>query len=110
MNKPKQKERPQLCGRSSRYRNKIACATDELSKTGTVLPPELLPVLKRLTDVHLTVNSLTVEACYVDGSRTGAKFMHDDNAGRNQRKIGEAAECGLPRAYEASNRWKLRMN
>ena len=63
----------------------MARAMDELSKAETVLeqslPPELHPVLKRLTEAQLTVNALTAEAYYVDGFKTGAKFMlaiHDD--------------------------------
>ena len=63
----------------------IARAMDELSKAEELLEqtvsPELHPVLKRLTDAQLTVNALTAEAYYVDGFKTGAKFMlaiHDD--------------------------------
>ena len=74
--------------------SEIARAMDELSAAETMLeqslPPELLPVLKHLSDAQLTVNSLTAESCYVDGFRTGAKFMlavHDDNADRNLKPI-----------------------
>ena len=44
-------------------------------------PPELRPVLKHLTDAQLALNDLTAEAYYVDGFRTGARFMlavHDN--------------------------------
>ena len=65
--------------------SEIARAMDELSRAETVLeqslPPELHPALKRLSDAQLTVNALTAEAYYVDGFKTGAKFMlaiHDD--------------------------------
>ena len=74
--------------------SEIFRAMDELSKAETILeqslPSELLPVLKRLTDAHLAVNSLTAESSYVDGFRTGAKFMlaiHDDNADKNLKPI-----------------------
>ena len=74
--------------------SEIARAMDGLSTAETALeqslPPELLPVLKRLSDAQLTVNSLTAESCYVDGFRTGAKFMlavHDDNADKNLKPI-----------------------
>ena len=63
----------------------MARAMDELSKSETILeqslPPELHPVLKRLTEAQITLNDLTAEAYYVDGFKTGAKFMlaiHDD--------------------------------
>ena len=63
----------------------MARAMDELSKSETILeqslPPELHPVMKRFTDAQLTVNDLTAEAYYVDGFKTGARFMlavHDD--------------------------------
>ena len=75
--------------------SEIFRAMDELSKAETVLeqslPPELLPVLKRLVDAQLTVNSLTAESSYVDGFRTGARFMlaiHDDNYDKNLKPIG----------------------
>ena len=63
----------------------IARAMDELSKAEELLdqslPSELRPVLKRLTDAQLTVNDLTAEAYFIDGFRTGARFMlavHED--------------------------------
>ena len=65
--------------------SEIARAMDELSKSETILeqslPPELRPALKRLADAQLALNDLTAEAYYVDGFRTGARFMlavHDD--------------------------------
>ena len=65
--------------------SEMARAVDELSKAETVLeqslPPELRPALKRLADAQLALNDLTAEAYYVDGFRTGARFMlavHDD--------------------------------
>ena len=63
----------------------MARAMKELSDAEEILertiPPELRPVLKRMADAQLTVNDLTAEAFYVDGFKTGAKFMlavHDD--------------------------------
>lgn len=63
----------------------MARAMDELSKAEELLEqtvsPEFHPILKRLTEAQLTVNALTAEAYYVDGFKTGAKFMlaiHDD--------------------------------
>ena len=65
--------------------SEMARAVDELSKAEAVLErslaPELLPVLKRLSGAQLALNDLTAEAYYVDGFRTGARFMlavHDD--------------------------------
>ena len=66
----------------------MARAVDELSKAEIALeqslPPEFLPVLKRLADAQLALNDLTAEAYYVDGFKTGARFMlavHDDGYG-----------------------------
>ena len=65
--------------------SEIFRAMDERSKAEAVLeqslPPELLPVLKHLADAQLALNDLTAETYYVDGFRTGARFMlavHDD--------------------------------
>ena len=59
--------------------SEIAQAMEELSKANTVLEqsltPELLPILKRLTDAQLTLNALTAETYYLDGFKTGARFM-----------------------------------
>ena len=65
--------------------SEMARAMDDLSKAEELLDrslaPELRPILKSLTDAQLTVNDLTAEAYFVDGFRTGARFMlavHDD--------------------------------
>lgn len=59
--------------------SEMARAVDELSKAETVLeqslPPEFRPALKRMADAQLALNDLTAEAYYVDGFRTGARFM-----------------------------------
>ena len=57
----------------------IAHAIEEQSKAEDLLeqaiPPDLLPILKRLTDAQITHNSLTAETYYLDGFKTGARFM-----------------------------------
>ena len=59
--------------------SEIARAMDELTKAETALEqslaPELLPVLKRLTDAQITLNAITAEAHYIDGFKTGARFI-----------------------------------
>lgn len=59
--------------------SEIAHAMDELTKAETALEqslaPELLPILKRLTDAQIALNSITAEAHYIDGFKTGARFM-----------------------------------
>ena len=59
--------------------SEIARAMDELTKAETdleqSLSPELLPVLKRLTDAQITLNAITAETYYIDGFKTGARFM-----------------------------------
>ena len=73
--------------------SEMARAMEELSDAAEILertiPPELRPVLKRMADAQLTVNDLTAEAFYVDGFRTGAKFMLavNDDADENLKPI-----------------------
>ena len=73
--------------------SEMAQAMEELSKAETVLeqslPAELLPVLKRLTDAQLTLNALTAETYYIDGFKTGARFIMDvyDNTYENLKPI-----------------------
>ena len=59
--------------------SEIARAMDELTKAETALEqsltPELLPALKRLTDAQITLNAITAEAHYIDGFKTGARFI-----------------------------------
>ncbi len=61
--------------------SEIARAMERLSNAETVLEqsltPELLPCLKRLTDAQITLNALTAETYYIDGFKTGARFMMD---------------------------------
>ena len=71
----------------------MARAMDELSKAEELLaqtiPPEIKPALKRLTEAQITLNDLTAEAYYVDGFKTGAKFMLAiyDDIGENLKPI-----------------------
>lgn len=57
----------------------IAHVIEEQSKAEDLLqqalPPELLPILKHLTDAQIAHNSLTAETYYLDGFKTGARFM-----------------------------------
>ena len=59
--------------------SEIARAMDELTKAETALEqslsPELLPILKHLTDAQITLNAVTAETYYLDGFKTGARFM-----------------------------------
>ena len=59
--------------------SEIARAMDELTKAETALEqslaPELLPVLKRLTDAQITLNAIAADVHYIDGFKTGARFM-----------------------------------
>ena len=61
--------------------SEIAHAIEELTKAEAVLAQSLtlglLPVLKRLTDAQITLNALTAETYYIDGFKTGARFMLD---------------------------------
>ena len=52
--------------------SKMAEAAELLEQT---LPPELRPILEKLTDAQLSVNDLTAEFYYVDGFKTGARFV-----------------------------------
>ena len=73
--------------------SEIAHAMEELSKAHVVLEqsltPELLPVLKRLTDAQTGLNGITAETYYIDGFKTGARFMLAvyDNAYDNLKPI-----------------------
>ena len=65
--------------------SEIARAVDELSQIETKLEqsiaPELLPLLRQLAHTQTMLNGITAEIYYVDGFKTGARFMlavHDD--------------------------------
>ena len=59
--------------------SEIARAMDEPTKAETTLEqslaPELLPVLQRLMDAQITLNAIAAEVHYIDGFKTGARFM-----------------------------------
>ena len=59
--------------------SEIARAMADVDKAAAVLEqslmPDLLPSLKRLMDAHITLNALTAETYYIDGFKTGARFM-----------------------------------
>ena len=59
--------------------SELAHIVNELANAETLLEhalaPELLPALKRLTDVQTALNALTAEVYYIDGFKTGARFI-----------------------------------
>ena len=59
--------------------SEIARAADEASRIETALEqsiaPELLPLLRQLAHVQTMLNGITAEIYYVDGFKTGARFM-----------------------------------
>ena len=61
--------------------SEIAHIVNELADAEALLEhaltPELLPALKRLTDVQTVLNALTAEVYYIDGFKTGARFIMD---------------------------------
>ena len=61
--------------------SEIAHIVNELADAEALLEhaltPDLLPALKRLTDVQTALNALTAEVYYIDGFKTGARFIMD---------------------------------
>lgn len=61
--------------------SKMAQTMEELSKAEDILrdslAPELLPVLKRLTDAQVRISDITAEEYFIDGFKTGARLMLD---------------------------------
>ena len=59
--------------------SEVARMMEELSKAEDILQeslaPEFLPILKRLTDTQIRIDGLTAEEYYIDGFKTGARFM-----------------------------------
>ena len=59
--------------------SEIARALAEVSKAAAVLEqslmPKFLPTLKRLMDAQITLNAITAETYYIDGFKTGSRFM-----------------------------------
>lgn len=58
--------------RTSRLAKELSDAEAELSRS---LLPELLPVLNRLTRAQQELDSIVAETSYIDGFKTGARFM-----------------------------------
>ena len=59
--------------------SELALATDAAAKAEELLertlPPELKPILKRLVEAEAKLNAITAETFYVDGLKTGARFV-----------------------------------
>ena len=59
--------------------SEMARVVDEMSKTAELLeqtlPPELQPILQRLTEAQLAISGVGSEAFYIEGFKTGARFM-----------------------------------
>jgi len=55
------------------------------------LPPELRPALDRLTKAQGDLDGLVAETSYIDGFKTGARFMMEilDNAHENLKPVTE---------------------
>lgn len=55
------------------------------------LPPDLQPVLNRLTKAQQELDSIMAETSYIDGFKTGARFMMEilDDARENLKPITE---------------------
>lgn len=72
-----------------------ARAAAELSEAEKLLaqslPPELQPALERLMKAQQELDSIVAEAGYIDGFKTGARFMMEilDDAQENLKPITE---------------------
>lgn len=77
------------------YGSEVARIAKELSDAEALLnqslPPDLRPVLDRLTKVQGDLDSLMAEASYIDGFKTGARFMMDilDDTKENLKPVTE---------------------
>lgn len=73
---------------AARLTEELAQAEDVLARA---LLPDLVPLLKRLTDAQASLDGLTAEACYIDGFKTGARFMMEilDDARENTKPLTE---------------------
>lgn len=58
---------------------------------GQSLPPELRPVLERLTKAQSDLDGIVAETSYIDGFKTGARFMMEilDDASENLKPVAE---------------------
>ena len=72
-----------------------ARAVAELSEAehrlARALPPELHPLMECVAKAHGKVNVIMAEASYIDGFKTGARFMLEilDDAHENRKPIAE---------------------
>ena len=75
--------------------SEAARLTEEMTRAEDILAqalaPDLTAVLKRLTGAQAALDSLMAEACYIDGFKTGARFMMEilDDARENLKPIAE---------------------
>lgn len=75
--------------------SEAARTVKELSKAEALLtqslPPELQPVLDRFTRAQGNLDGIVAETSYIDGFKTGARFMMEilDDARENLRPIIE---------------------
>lgn len=82
-------DRQMVCG------SEVARVMAELSDAETALSRSLLPelqsVLVRLTKAQQALDSITAEASYIDGFKTGARFMMEilDDARENLKPVSE---------------------
>lgn len=75
-------------GREIRTVKDLSEAEDLLAQS---LPPELRPVLDRLTKAQGDLDGLVAETSYIDGFKTGARFMMEimDDGHENLKPIVE---------------------
>jgi len=75
--------------------SEAARATKDLSDAEDLLaqslPPELRPVLDRLTKAQRELDGIMAEASYIDGFKTGARIMMEilDDARENLKPVTE---------------------
>lgn len=73
---------------ATRVTKSLSDAENLLSQS---LPPDLLPVLDRLTRAQQELDSIVAETSYIDGFKTGARFMMEilDDAHENLKPVTE---------------------
>lgn len=82
-------DKQMVCGsEAARVMAELSDAEAELSQS---LQPELQPVLDQLTKAQQALDSITAEASYIDGFKTGARFMMEilDDARENLKPVSE---------------------
>ena len=86
------------CERRMVRGSEAARIVKELSDTDKLLsqalPPELQPVLDRLTKAQGDLDGIVAETSYIDGFKTGARFMLEvlDDARENLKPITEEGQ------------------